>query len=49
MSDAEYRNAIVETSVEGIACTKSICNYIYATYARFPSTVDAMHLWHASR
>jgi len=44
MPSAEYRDAIVETSDEGIACTKAICNYIHATYARFPSTIDAMHL-----
>ncbi len=44
MPDADYRDAIVEVSDEGIACTKAICNYIHDTYGRFPATVDAMHL-----
>jgi hypothetical protein len=41
---AVYREAIVEVTDEGIACTKAICNYVYDTYGRFPATVDAMHL-----
>jgi hypothetical protein len=44
MPDAEYRDAIVEISDEGVACTKAICRYIYETYGSFPATVDAMHL-----
>jgi hypothetical protein len=44
MPDAAYRDAIIEVSDEGIACTKAICNYIHDTYGRFPATVDAMHL-----
>jgi hypothetical protein len=44
MADAQYREAIVEVSDEGIACTKAICNYIYDTYGSFPATVDPMHL-----
>jgi hypothetical protein len=31
-------------SDEGIACTKTICNYVYETYGRFPGGSDAMHL-----
>src|SRR3984893_923356 len=44
MSDAAYRDAIIEVTDEGIACTKATCNYIHDTYGRFPATVDAMHL-----
>lgn len=44
MPDEAYREAIVEISDEGVACTKSICNYIHETYGRFPATIDAMHL-----
>jgi hypothetical protein len=44
MSDAEHRSGTVEITEEGIACTKSICNYIYETYGRFPGSLDAMHL-----
>src|SRR5262249_28362722 len=36
MPDAEHRSGTVEITEEGIACTKSICNYIYETYGRFP-------------
>jgi hypothetical protein len=35
---------VSEISDEGIACTKSICNYIYEKYGRFPGSLDAMHL-----
>jgi hypothetical protein len=44
MSDAEHRRSTVRVSEEGIACTKSVCNYIYETYGRFPGSLDAMHL-----
>jgi hypothetical protein len=44
ISDDEHREAAVEISEDGIACTKAVCNYIYDTYGRFPGTVDAMHL-----
>jgi hypothetical protein len=44
ISDADYRDSIVEISDEGIACTKAVCNYIHETYGRFPGTVDTMHL-----
>jgi hypothetical protein len=44
ISDTEYREGTVEISEDGIACTKSICNYIYETYGRFPGSLDAMHL-----
>jgi hypothetical protein len=44
MPDAEHRSGTVEITEEGIACTKSICNYIYETYGRFPGSLDAMHL-----
>ena len=44
ISDAQYREGEVEISEAGIACTKSICNYIYETYGRFPGSLDAMHL-----
>jgi hypothetical protein len=44
ISDTEYREGTVDISEEGIACTKSVCNYIYETYGRFPGSLDAMHL-----
>jgi len=44
ISDTEYREGTVDISDEGIACTKSVCNYIYETYGRFPGSLDAMHL-----
>jgi hypothetical protein len=44
MSDSAAQEEAVQSSAEGIACTKAICNYIYETYGRFPGTVDAMHL-----
>jgi len=40
----DYRRGNIETSDEGIACTKAVCNYIYETYGRFPASVDAMHM-----
>jgi hypothetical protein len=46
ISESEHREATIEISDEGIACTKAICNYIYETYGRFPGGVDAMHpMW----
>jgi hypothetical protein len=44
MSDAKHRDGAVAMSDEGVACTKSICNYIFETYGRFPGSLDAMHL-----
>jgi hypothetical protein len=44
MSDAEHRSGTVAVSEEGIACTKTVCNYIYETYGRFPASLDAMHV-----
>jgi hypothetical protein len=44
MPDSATQEEAVQSSAEGIACTKAICNYIYETYGRFPGTVDAMHL-----
>ncbi len=44
ISEAEHRQAAVDITAEGIACTKAICNYIHQTYGRFPAGVDAMHL-----
>jgi hypothetical protein len=44
ISESEHREATVEISDDGIACTKAIRNYIYETYGRFPGAVDAMHL-----
>jgi hypothetical protein len=44
ISDAQHREGEVEISDAGIGCTKSICNYIYETYGRFPGSLDAMHL-----
>jgi hypothetical protein len=44
ISDAEHRDGAVAVSAEGIACTKTVCNYIWDTYGRFPATTDAMHL-----
>jgi hypothetical protein len=44
ISEAEYREATVEITDHGIACTKAICNYIHQTYGRFPGSIDAMHL-----
>jgi hypothetical protein len=44
MVDEDYYKETVEVSDEGIACIKSVCNYIHDTYGRFPSSVDTMHL-----
>jgi hypothetical protein len=44
MSEAEHRVGAIRISAEGLACTKSICNYIHDTYGRFPGGTDAMHL-----
>jgi hypothetical protein len=44
ISEAQHRAGTVKVSDEGIACTKAICNYIFKTYGRFPSSTDAMHL-----
>ena len=44
MEDAEFRDGMFEVSDEGVACAKTVCNYIYETYGRFPASVDAMHL-----
>jgi len=44
ISEAEYSAGTVRLSVEGLACTKAICNYIHDTYGRFPGGTDAMHL-----
>jgi hypothetical protein len=44
MPEAEHRTGLVSVSEEGLACTKAICNYILATYGRFPGGTDAMHL-----
>jgi hypothetical protein len=44
MSETEHRAGTIQISAEGLACTKAICNYIYDTYGRFPSGIDAMHL-----
>ena len=42
--DARLERFAAEIIEEGIACTKSVCNYIYNTYGRFPGSVDAMQL-----
>jgi hypothetical protein len=44
MPDDRYREALLDITDEGIACTKAICAYILETHGRFPATVDAMHL-----
>jgi hypothetical protein len=44
MSEEEHRAGAVRISADGLACTKSVCNYIYETYGRFPGIIDAMHL-----
>jgi nitroreductase len=44
MSEEEHRAGAVRISADGLACTKSVCNYIYETYGRFPGVIDAMHL-----
>jgi hypothetical protein len=44
LPDAEHRQGTVQVSAEGVACTKSVCTYIYETYGRFPGSLDAMHL-----
>jgi hypothetical protein len=44
MSDQDYLAQTVELSDEGLACIKSICNYVYETYGRFPGNLDPMHL-----
>jgi hypothetical protein len=44
MSDQDYYAQTVELSDEGLACIKSICNYVYDTYGRFPGNIDPMHL-----
>lgn len=44
ISDEQYESGIPDTSPEGEACAKSVCNYIYDTYGKFPGTVDTMHL-----
>jgi len=44
MPDEDYYKETIEVSDEGIACIKSVCNYIYDTYGRFPGNVDTMHL-----
>ena len=44
MPEAEHGAHLLETSAEGIACTKSVCRYIHETYGRFPGGTDAMHL-----
>ena len=44
ISETQHRASTVKVSDEGIACTKAICNYIFETYGRFPSSTDAVHL-----
>ena len=44
ISNEQYESGIPDTSPEGEACAKSVCNYIYDTYGKFPGTVDTMHL-----
>ena len=45
MSEDEHRaGGRLRISLEGLACTKAVCNYIYDTYGRFPGATDAMHL-----
>jgi hypothetical protein len=42
--EAEHCAGLISVSEEGLACTKAICNYILATYGRFPGGTDALHL-----
>jgi hypothetical protein len=44
ISEAEHRAGVIKISDEGLACTKTICTYIYETYGRFPGGTDAIHL-----
>ena len=44
VSEQDRRAGTLRISVEGLACTKAVCNYIYDAYGRFPGGVDAMHL-----